>query len=656
MSDIIVSNSAEFVAALKKAGAGDVIKLKPGTYDSIILFDYAKTNVTITSYDAKKPAVLTELKMNGVSGLTFTNLEMQVSKDLPFQVLNSKDVHFDSVYVHGTLNGSSNDDYRGMIVRDSSNVSISNSRFTELTDALTHLNNDNVLFEGNNFNLIRDNGIAGGGSSHLTIKNNYFTNFDHVGDIHPDAIQLWNSMAKSAATDIVIDGNVFERGNGAAIQGIFMRDEVGGMPFTNVSITNNTVVGALYQGISVSNVNNLTVSGNTVVASDDQASWIQVKNSTNATVSDNFASAYQLDDGIGQLNNVLIGSAKTSLLSGVLEQVASLRDTAFGIGKTSAASLSIYGYFGESIAAAKSAPVLAVTEQLVSGTSGDDRLAVGAVGNYRLEGGAGNDSLTGGGTGVHKLIGGLGNDTYYVNSVHDQVIEYANEGTDTVVTKISYALTDHVENLRAVASDLILTGNDLDNSIIASGGNNTLYGGAGNDVLQGAAGNDHLYGGIGNDRLYGNDGNDFLYGEDGNDQLYGGNGNDTLYGGAGNDILEGGSGADVLYGGAGADTFVFRQTDFDLGVNASIDKIMDFSRAEGDKINLSLLDANTNVAGDQAFKFIGTEGFHNVAGELRVEYTSEGAVAMGDWNGDGVADFKILIANMTSMVSTDFYL
>lgn len=45
------------------------------------------------------------------------------------------------------------------------------------------------------------------------------------------------------------------------------------------------------------------------------------------------------------------------------------------------------------------------------------------------------------------MIGGLGNDTYYVDHIGDQVIEHADEGNDTVQSKISYTLGDHVENL-----------------------------------------------------------------------------------------------------------------------------------------------------------------------------------------------------------------
>ncbi len=65
--------------------------------------------------------------------------------------------------------------------------------------------------------------------------------------------------------------------------------------------------------------------------------------------------------------------------------------------------------------------------------------------NY-LKGNSGNNTLDGG-TGADTMEGKAGDDIYYVQSAGDIVIEALNEGTDTVNSTISYALTDNVENL-----------------------------------------------------------------------------------------------------------------------------------------------------------------------------------------------------------------
>ncbi|PML54250.1 hypothetical protein BCT73_04120 [Vibrio breoganii] len=89
------------------------------------------------------------------------------------------------------------------------------------------------------------------------------------------------------------------------------------------------------------------------------------------------------------------------------------------------------------------------------------------------------------------------------------------------------------------------------------------------------------------DTLDGGSGNDILFGQGGNDILTGGSGDDLLLGGTGDDTLIGGMGEDIMTGGLGADTFEW--TPSDLRVFNETDTIIDFSIAEGDKLDLSEL-------------------------------------------------------------------
>ena|SRR5205085_2220398 len=131
------------------------------------------------------------------------------------------------------------------------------------------------------------------------------------------------------------------------------------------------------------------------------------------------------------------------------------------------------------------------------------------------------------------------------------------------------------------------------------------------------------------------------------DYLYGNDVANKLSGNGGNDVLDGAKGNDTYTGGAGADEFRISE----IGFN---DKITDFTSGV-DKIRLSEIDANSGVAGNQAFTFIGNSAFHNVAGELR-GYTAGGDhYVAGDVNGDGVADFSVNVGAATP-VATDFFL
>jgi len=130
----------------------------------------------------------------------------------------------------------------------------------------------------------------------------------------------------------------------------------------------------------------------------------------------------------------------------------------------------------------------------------------------------------------------------------------------------------------------------------------------------------------------------------------------TLSGGAGNDKLVGSAGTDTFLGGAGADRFQFNLVS-DSVVGPKADKIADFSHAQGDKIDLSAIDANTVLAGNQAFSFIGTGLFTHHAGELRFAITSPTTTTIaGDVNGDGTSDFHIVLSGTIALTAADFVL
>src|SRR5439155_1690149 len=182
-----------------------------------------------------------------------------------------------------------------------------------------------------------------------------------------------------------------------------------------------------------------------------------------------------------------------------------------------------------------------------------------------------------GGAGADTMAGGAGDDTYYADT-SDTITENAGEGTDTSVVEyvFDYTLGANVENLTLLDWAINGRGNELDNTLSGNDWNNLLFGYAGNDVW------------------------------------LGGNGNDEQLAGAG---------TDTMAGGAGNDTFLFAEGDFGGASTTTADEITDFTVGQ-DTIDLTQVDANTLLSGDQAFAFVGTAAFSGATGELRYEQIS----------------------------------
>ncbi|HYG28886.1 MAG TPA: Calx-beta domain-containing protein [Allosphingosinicella sp.] len=122
-------------------------------------------------------------------------------------------------------------------------------------------------------------------------------------------------------------------------------------------------------------------------------------------------------------------------------------------------------------------------------------------------------------------------------------------------------------------------------------------------------------------------------------RLWGGAAGDTLIGGAGNDLLYGGGAGDGLTGGGGNDIFRYQATTDSTSLYR--DSIADF--AGGDRIDLSVIDANSGAAGNQAFVYIEDDAFTlGQAGRLRAyELLPDFWLVEADVNGDALADWTL---------------
>lgn len=160
------------------------------------------------------------------------------------------------------------------------------------------------------------------------------------------------------------------------------------------------------------------------------------------------------------------------------------------------------------------------------------------------------------------------------------------------------------------------------------------------EAIKGTASDDILRGGIGADKIIGRSGNDKLNG------LY----ND--------DVLYGGLGRDTLAGGTGEDTFLYKS--IHESTVSNFDTIVTWDHTGKNKpmdlIDLSAIDANTKMSGNQDFAWLGGKEFTGHAGELRYERGASTTMIYADVDGDGKADMAIRLGNSVQLYAGDFEL
>ena len=202
---------------------------------------------------------------------------------------------------------------------------------------------------------------------------------------------------------------------------------------------------------------------------------------------------------------------------------------------------------------------------------------------------------------------------------------------------VSVMMNDATTDVELVGTGCAnVTGNGVNNGIVANACNNGITGGEGLDTVTGAEGSDLVYGNLGSDLIYGNQDNDTMFGGQDDDIAFGGQNDDLVYGNAGADQVYGNTSSDTLYGGQGDDSVFGGQ---------GADQV--FGGAGNDSIDGGLADDTiTGGAGNDVFEFQNGDGA-DVIGDFTV---GEDLIQLvSGINGTGATDG----ADMLSRITTD---
>lgn len=268
--------------------------------------------------------------------------------------------------------------------------------------------------------------------------------------------------------------------------------------------------------------------------------------------------------------------------------------------------------------------------------------------------GSGHD-LYYGGAGVDSVEDHTGNDWLYLGDGNDLITAGAGDdyydgqaGFDTIY--LSFMTLDdgsYLTNYSSVVCDLDLTSQQY----LGVFGWDTLIS---IEKVVGSYGSDSLFAANGGSTLDGHVGNDWLAGRAGADTLIGNDGADTLVGGGGQDQI---NLSEVL---ADYDRVVFQSISDSAVDTWAADVLTGFDTGGGasdDRIDVSAIDANATLAGDQAFIWRGTLRFGtNPAGEINFYVLGADTFVRIDTDADSAAEMTIKVAGVTGLTSADFIL
>lgn len=227
-------------------------------------------------------ATFSAITIGGSEGVSIKGVDVDVSSaKYGVSVSNSSRITLAGLTIHAPPNAA----VSAVMLRYAHEVTVEDCDIHDIGFGINFLDSDHVKISKNTFKDLQVDAIRGA-ASYVEVVGNRASSFHPRSGDHPDFIQFWGGGKSGPSKANIIKDNVYERGTGEPVQGIFLEDN------DDVLISGNALVGAMYNGIGMARVHRALVEQNFVQGYDDMGTRIITRGeSSDVTIRNNVAQA-----------------------------------------------------------------------------------------------------------------------------------------------------------------------------------------------------------------------------------------------------------------------------------------------------------------------------------------------------------------------------
>ncbi|MDW8415704.1 MAG: right-handed parallel beta-helix repeat-containing protein [Thermaurantiacus sp.] len=272
-----VSDAQGLAAAVAAARAGDTIELATADY-GLLRIDgrqHEGPPVQIRPASGARPR-FSGVVVAGSSGWALYGLAVLGPRNPLVAVNQSTDIRLGGfTFTGATPNKDAWDDENtGLYVRNSSRVTVTNSRFADLRKAAFFQRSQRVILADCTVEWVRE-GLNIAAMDRMLVRRNLIRNIqpNYAKDEHPDAIQFWTTNETTGSSNVAMADNYLALGGPRAVQGFFVAGggEAGAenehLMHVRIEVRNNVYFGSAANSLRFGGVRNGYILRNTVVSS-----------------------------------------------------------------------------------------------------------------------------------------------------------------------------------------------------------------------------------------------------------------------------------------------------------------------------------------------------------------------------------------------------